>query len=225
MALRFLANMCRKEKLARSLASNFDEVSRQVESLTLSDNADSPMIYEGVQFLIRNVASNFSQEYVPSNQRDSALQWLSCMLRYYDGSMKISLHEVSTSDKSKMQTTEGAGNGATTEAAAEKVGPTTSDVLRSVLADFAAVGTLLCSMEKLSPYVVEPVCSVTQSICDWATGLKETAPAKTKLIECCEDILQKCSVVEKVVVASSGSNDVSLYQDDSDDSDSDEDDE
>jgi hypothetical protein len=96
-----------------------------------------------------------------------------------------------------------------------------------VLADFVAVGTLLCSLEKLSPYVVEPVCSVTQSICDWATGLKgehTTLPShrssKLKLIECCEDILQKCSVVEKVVVAS-GSNDASLYQDEESDDESD----
>ena len=187
MALRTFTNMLRKESIARSVASEFNTISDAIKQVVMSENASNPMVCESVQFLIRNVASTFSQGFVPQKKGSAALNFCTSLLKFYDGSLSIKLND-----------REG------------------DDVIGSVLADFVAIGTLLSSMEELLPRCIEPIGAVASSLQDWAAGLKEQSVKRTNLIETLEDIQVKISSVQRVVVAMED-NDESLYDDDDND--------
>ena len=191
MALRTACNMLRNEPIARSIASCFNAVSTSVLQVATSKHASNPMVYESIRFLVRNVATTFSQGLVPDQQVNSVVTWMTILLKYYDGSLSMKLTEVE------------------------------GDVLTDVFRDFVAIGTLLSSVESLSSLIVEPVRAVTISVQEWAKGIKNDSIKLTHLCETCEDILQTISTVERIIVSNEGNDASLYDDDDSNKDDSD----
>ena len=201
MSLRLFTNALRLEPTARSFSSYFNAIATEVEHVVMSENGTNQMVYEGVQFLIRNVASTFSQGFVPLHQKTSIAIWIKSLLSYYNGSLKLQMNDITGIDDFNNP----------------------DQIVKRVFADFVAIGTLLSSLEDMNTDIVDSVRTVVLSMSKWVKDMKGKPTASQVLLcECLDDIESKCNLVVKKEVVSNTGNDAVLYENDSD-SDSDED--